>query len=111
LSLQELVVVAHISVTNYIDFFSQGGGEQDHGGSNDMYRWIGPALGTSWKNMEAALVVHTKRNPKRLFPRIFLAVSLHLSILLYIWTSHSKGNWSSFKTQDLGAIQKTNPKA
>ena len=36
---------------------------------------------------------------KQIFPDIFLAVSLHISILLYVRTSHSKGNGSSFKTQ------------
>jgi hypothetical protein len=44
-------------------------------------------------------------------PGRFLAVSLHKSILLYIRTSHSRGNVSSFKTLDLGAFQKSNSKA
>ena len=48
---------------------------------------------------------------KNIFPSSFLAVSLHISILLYIRTSHSRGNVSSFKTLDLGAFQKSNPKA
>ena len=47
----------------------------------------------------------------QIFPCRFLAVSLHKSILLYIRTSHSRGNVSSLKTQDLGAFQKSNPKA
>ena len=37
----------------------------------------------------------------------FLAVSLHISIILYIRTSHSTGNASSFKTQALGAFKKS----
>jgi hypothetical protein len=48
---------------------------------------------------------------KQIFPGRFLAVSLHISILLYIRTSHSRGNVSSFKTLDLGAFQKSDPKA
>ena len=48
---------------------------------------------------------------KKLFPGRFLTVSLHISILLYIRTSDSRGNVSSFKTQDLGALQKSDPKA
>ena len=51
-----------------------------------------------------------KHGFKKVFPGRYLAVSLHLSILLYIRTSHSKGNVSSFKTQDSRAFQKSNPK-
>ena len=48
---------------------------------------------------------------KTIFVGRFLAVSLHIShiIMLYIRTSHSKGQVSSFKTQDLGAFQKMKP--
>ena len=48
---------------------------------------------------------------KKIFPDRFLAVSLHISIVLYVRTSHSKGNGSSFKTQAWGAFQKSDPKA
>jgi hypothetical protein len=41
---------------------------------------------------------------KRIFPGRFLAVSIHISILLYIRTSYPKGNVSSFKTQELGGL-------
>jgi hypothetical protein len=41
----------------------------------------------------------------KIFPGKFWAVSLHISILFYIRTSHS-----SFKSQDLGVFQKSNPK-
>jgi hypothetical protein len=40
---------------------------------------------------------------KNILPGRFLAVSLLLSILLYIRTSHSTGKVSGFKIQDLGA--------
>ena len=46
---------------------------------------------------------------KNLFPDRFLAVSLHISILLYIRTFHSRGEVFSFKAHDLGAFQKSNP--
>jgi hypothetical protein len=39
----------------------------------------------------------------------YLAVSLHILILLY--TSHSKENWSSFKTDELAAFQNSETKA
>ena len=48
---------------------------------------------------------------KQIFPYRFLAVSLHISIVLYIRTSHAKGIISSFKTLDLRAFQKSSPKA
>ena len=48
---------------------------------------------------------------KKIFPGRFLAVSLHISILLYIRTSHARGHISSFKTLDLVAFQKSDPKA
>ena len=48
---------------------------------------------------------------KKIFPGRFMAVSLHISSLLYIRTSHSRGNVFSFKTQDMEAFQKSNPKA
>ena len=48
---------------------------------------------------------------KNIFPDRFLAVSFHISIVLYIRTSHAKGIVSSFKTLDLMAIQKSSPKA
>jgi hypothetical protein len=48
---------------------------------------------------------------KKIFPGRFLALSLHISILLNSRTSNSRRNISSFKTQDLGAFKKSNPKA
>ena len=47
----------------------------------------------------------------KIFSGRFLAVYLHISILLYIRTFHSRGKVSSFKTQDLVAFSKLNPKA
>ena len=47
----------------------------------------------------------------KIFPDRFLALSLHISIVLYIRTSHAKGIVSSFKTLDLRAFQKLSPKA
>ena len=47
---------------------------------------------------------------KQIFPDRFLALSLHISIVLYIRTSHAKGIVSSFKTLDLRAFQKLSPK-
>ena len=48
---------------------------------------------------------------KKLFPDRFLAVSLHISIEIYIRTFHVKGFASSFKTLDLRAFQKSSRKA
>ena len=48
---------------------------------------------------------------KKLFPDRFLAVSLHISIKIYIRTFHVKGFASSFKTLDLRAFQKSSQKA
>ena len=48
---------------------------------------------------------------KKIFPSRFLAVSLHISSVLYIRTYHAKGIDSSFKTLDLRAFQKSSPKA
>jgi hypothetical protein len=47
---------------------------------------------------------------KQIFPGRLLAVSLHISIVLYIRTYHAKGFDSSFKTLDLRAFQKSSPK-
>jgi hypothetical protein len=46
----------------------------------------------------------------KIFPDRFLAASLNIPVMLYIRTSHSKGNVSSFKTQDLMALQKLTQK-
>ena len=48
---------------------------------------------------------------KKIFPDRFLAVSLHISIEIYIRTFHVKGYASSFKTLDLRAFQKSSRKA
>ena len=48
---------------------------------------------------------------KQILSYIFLAVSLHISIVLYIRTFHAKGIISTFKTLDLRAFQKSSPKA
>ena len=48
---------------------------------------------------------------KNIFSNIFLAVSLQISIVVYIRTSHAKGCVSSIKTLDLRAFQKSSPKA
>ena len=47
----------------------------------------------------------------KIFPDKFLAVSFHISSVLYIRTYHAKGIDSSFKTLDLRAFQKLSPKA
>jgi hypothetical protein len=39
-----------------------------------------------------------------------MAVSLHISILLFIRTSYARGHISSFLNQDLGTFQKSDPK-
>ena len=48
---------------------------------------------------------------KKIFPDRFLAVSLQISIVVYIRTSHAKGFVSSIKTLDLRAFQISSPKA
>ena len=48
---------------------------------------------------------------KKIFSYRFLAVSLHISIVLYIRTSHAKGIISSFKTLYLRAFLKIEPKS
>ena len=48
---------------------------------------------------------------KKIFPYRILTVALHISIVLYIRASHAKGIVSSFKTLDVRAFQKSNPKA
>ena len=49
--------------------------------------------------------------PEKIFPHRFLAVSLQISIVVYIKTSHAKGFVSSIKTLDLRAFQILSPKA
>ena len=51
------------------------------------------------------------RGLKNIFPDRFMVVSFHISIVLYIRTSHAKGIVSSFKTLDLMAFQNSSPKA
>ena len=48
---------------------------------------------------------------KKIFPDRFLPVSLQISIVVYIRTSHAKGFVSSIKTLDLRAFQISSPKA
>jgi hypothetical protein len=61
-------------------------------------------------NYHVTIVGYCDHGLKNIFPDIFMVVSLHISLVLYISTSHAQGIVFSFKTLDLSAFQKSSSK-